>query len=160
MSAPESRDFTLRSGRGLSCFKCLIFLDLCGPFLTIFIREATSGHEIESETGDSVDLGSFLNEIGHGGSRDRLRSFTHFEVGSYVWPNLDSSLRFPLIGEGQKCVKGCFVATSRIRKNKAVYMFWYACDLSYVFLSIGLRDCSAILSTHCNVELKSNLAFD
>ena len=39
-------------------------------------------------------------------------------------------------------------------------MFWYACDLGYVFLSVGLRDCSAILSTHCNVELKSNLAFD
>ena len=39
-------------------------------------------------------------------------------------------------------------------------MYWYACDLGYVFLSIGLCDCSAILLTHCNVELKSNLAFD
>ena len=28
--------------------------------LRIFRREVTSGHEIESETGDNFDLGSFL----------------------------------------------------------------------------------------------------
>ena len=30
-----------------------------GPFLRIFVKEVTSGHEIESETGDGIDPGAF-----------------------------------------------------------------------------------------------------
>ena len=46
-----------------------------GPFLRIFMREVTSGHEIESEIGHSIDLGLFLHSyLGHGGSGDQKRS--------------------------------------------------------------------------------------
>ena len=31
-----------------------------GPFLRVFMREVTVGHEIKSGIGNSIDLGSFL----------------------------------------------------------------------------------------------------
>ena len=40
--------------------RCVMTLQSNGPVLRIFMREVTWGHEIESETGNSIDLGSFL----------------------------------------------------------------------------------------------------
>ena len=37
------------------------------------MRQVTAGHENESETRHSIDLGSCLTDLGHGGSPDRKR---------------------------------------------------------------------------------------
>ena len=43
------------------------------------MKEVTSGHLTESETGHSTDPGSFLM-IGHGGSRDRKPRFGNVQI--------------------------------------------------------------------------------